>query len=75
MTIEPAEGGWYLVHVDQDTLSVYVSWTISNDAVGMDGESPISFQIPAVRFPIPASIRKQIPDSRGTFPIPETNRK
>jgi RHS repeat-associated protein len=43
MTIEPTEGGRYFIHVDQDTLSVYVGWALSNDAVGMDGEEPYIF--------------------------------
>ena len=29
MTFEVIEGGRYFIHVDQDTLSVYVSWTLS----------------------------------------------
>jgi len=41
MTFEAIEGGRYFIHVDQDTLSVYVSWQM-NDIIGTD-ENPHQF--------------------------------
>ncbi len=47
MTIEIIEGGWYYIHVNQDTLSVYMSWTFSNDVIRTDdGESYIFYKSP-----------------------------
>ena len=46
MTFEPVEGGRYFIHVDQDTLSVYVSWQL-NDVIRIDDEEPYTFY----RFP------------------------
>jgi RHS repeat-associated protein len=46
MTFEPVEGGRYFIHVDQDTLSVYVR-LLSNDVIGTDDEEQhIFYQYP-----------------------------
>ena len=36
-------GGAYQIFVDQDTLSIYVSWTLSNDVIRIDDEEPYTF--------------------------------
>ena len=36
-------GGAYRVFVAEDNSSVYVSWTLSNDVIGMDDEEPYTF--------------------------------
>jgi len=38
INLDFSEGGRYFIHVDEDTLSVFVSWTLSNDVIGMDDE-------------------------------------